>query len=90
MTRRLLAEQVQRILGGKPNIQEVELACNQAYAYVVRTNWWANKNQGENDVNGNFIYAFDDNAIVLDTNKTSQFNFPGRLQIYDIICILFT
>lgn len=68
-TKLKLAQQMQMILGYKPSIQECMLATNQAYAYVVRTNWWTNKNQGENDINGNFIYAFDDNDILLDSSK---------------------
>jgi hypothetical protein len=67
-TKLKLAQQAQMLLGYKPSIQEMILATNQAYAYVVRTNWWANKNQGENDINGNFIYAFKDNDILLDAD----------------------
>ena len=73
-TKRKLAEQVRLILGGKPSFQECILATNQAYGYVVRTNWWANKNQGENDINGNFIYAFDNNDILKDTNKNLYYS----------------
>lgn len=68
-TKLKLAQQAQMILGGKPLLQEMILATNQAYAYVVRTNWWTNRNEGEIDsINGNFIYAFKDNDIVLDSD----------------------
>lgn len=73
-SKRRIAEQVQRILGGDVLIQELMLYCNQAYGYIVKKNWWNNKAQGENDVNGNFIYSFDDNVIALDTAKNLYYS----------------
>ena len=73
-TKRKLAEQVRLALGNKPTMQECILATNQAYGYVVRTNWWTSKNEGLTDVNGNFIYAFDNNDILKDTNKNLYYS----------------
>lgn len=70
MTKLRLAEQIRLLLGNKPSYQELMLIVNQAFAQVVMSNWWSNRNQGELDtINGNFIYAFDDNDIILDIKK---------------------
>ncbi len=69
-----IAEQSRLLLGGKPSLQELMLYANQAFATVVMENWWANKSQGENDINGNFIYAFNDNDILLDTPKNIYYS----------------
>lgn len=68
-SKRRIAEQVKRILGVDAPIQEIILLTSQAYAFVVKKNWWNNKREGENDVNGNFIYSFDDISISLDSTK---------------------
>jgi len=74
-TKLKLAQQARMLLGNRPSLQEMILATNQAYAYVVRTNWWTNRNQGELDsINGNFIYAFDDNDILLDVKKNIYYS----------------
>lgn len=68
-TKRRIAEQAKRVLGLDIPIQELILFASQAYAFVVKKNWWTNKNQGENDINGSFIYSFDDIDISFDSNK---------------------
>src|SRR3990172_10133262 len=75
-TKRKLAEQALRILSGGQNtrdsqvsIQELMIFVNQAYAFVVKKNWWNNRREGESGVNGNFIYSFEDIVINKDTVK---------------------
>lgn len=76
VTKRQLAEQAQRIiLGGTQTadrevfIQELLLAVNQAFANAVKLSLFNNKREGENDVNGSFIYSFDDVPVSFDNNK---------------------
>ncbi len=71
-----LAEQAQRRLaGGQPSrdtavkIQELIIAAQQAYAQIVKINLFENRRAGEYDVNGAFIYTFEDVPVSFDTKK---------------------
>lgn len=71
-----LAEQALRILsGGTPTddaeitIQELVLAVSQAFASVVKNQYFAAKAIGEQMINGNLIYAFEDIEVQKDAKK---------------------
>lgn len=71
-----IAEQAQRRLaGGQPTsdtavkIQELIIAAQQAFAQIVKINLFENRRNGEYDVNGSFIYSFDDVPVLFDTQK---------------------
>lgn len=71
-----IAEQVQRMIsGGQPSsdtavkIQELIIAVQQSFATVVKATLFQNKAEGEYDINGAFIYSFDDVPVYYDTNK---------------------
>lgn len=69
-----IAQQAKRILGINVPTQELILFASQAYAYVVKKNWWNNRKDGETGLNGSFIYSFDDNAIALDSGKNLYYS----------------
>lgn len=71
-----IAEQVQRMIsGGQPSadtavkIQELIIAVQQSFASAVKANLFQNKAEGEYDINGAFIYSFDNVPVYYDTNK---------------------
>jgi hypothetical protein len=75
-TKYKIAEQALRILNGgnpprqsKVRIQELMVAVNQAFAKAVKLSMFQNFREGEKDVAGAFIYAFDNTPVVFDENK---------------------
>lgn len=71
-----IAEQAQRrIAGGQPSrdtavkIQELIISVQQAFAQVVKLNLFENRKAGEYDINGSFIYSFDNVPVSYDSNK---------------------
>ena len=80
-TKYKLAEQAQRILsGGTPtddsqiSLQELMIAVSQAFASVVRRNYFEGKAVGEPHVNGAFIYSFNDIVVNKDVNKSLYYS----------------
>lgn len=71
-----IAEQIQRMLsGGTPSrdsqvtIQELIVAVSQMFAQAVKFNLFANKKEGESEVDGSFIYPFEDVPVKKDHHK---------------------
>lgn len=71
-----IAEQALRRISGGQNtadtavkIQELILAAQQVYAQFVKANLFENRREGEYDVNGSFIYSFENVPVQFDTNK---------------------
>ncbi len=62
-----LAEQCQRLIG-KGDFQEIIEAVKQAYASIAKLQFYENKNEGVNEVNGSFVYTFKNNAPQLDSD----------------------
>jgi len=94
-----LAEQALRIIvGGTPTddaeveIQEVVLAVSQAFATVVKNQYFAAKAIGEQMINGNLIYAFEDIEVQKDSKKglffselpSTTINLPYDMGVHQI------
>ena len=77
MTNKLkIAEQALRIIvGGHPtgdaevSLRELIVFVSQAFATVVARKFFEGKNEGEALINGNFIYPFEDVAVLKDSAK---------------------
>lgn len=76
-----IAEQIQRMIsGGQPTtdtavkIQELIIAVQQSFAYAVKMNLFENRREGEYDVNGAFIFTFDDVPVLYDTTKNLYYS----------------
>ncbi len=52
-----LAEKVRDILG-KGDLQALISSCQDAYAIVVKQEWFANMSEGINEIDGAFVYTF--------------------------------
>lgn len=79
-TKYRIAEQCRNIITGlkspddsKVSYQELMVFVNQAFAYAVKMSLFANKKEGETDINGTFIYPFDNVAIALDSDKNMYY-----------------
>lgn len=96
-TKQQLAEQVIRILnGGTPSsdneldIREVSLYVSQAFASTLRIRYFQNKAEGDDAINGSYIYTFKDIPITEDNDldlhysvlPASTIDLPGDLGIY--------
>lgn len=90
-TKYKLAEQVQRtIVGGNvgdANVTEQELITliTQAFSAVVKKTYFQGRAEGENWINGNFIYSFD-LEVVSDKSKLpeSSVALPYDMQVYEV------
>ena len=66
-----IAEQVRSILG-RGNLQELIQACKNAYASAVASAWFGSRDNGVSEVNGSFIFTFNDVKPELDI-QTDQY-----------------
>lgn len=99
-TKYKLGEQAQRVLAGgyvgdqdQIAIQELMITVEQEFASAVKMNWYQNKNMdGVSEVNGAFIYSFEDIPVALNsaTNKyyatlpASYIDLPHELGLHHI------
>lgn len=60
-----------------PNVsigqQELILAVKQSFGTVVKNNWFQNKNDGVNELGGEFIYSFKNQDILFDNDLTEWY-----------------
>jgi len=83
-TRYLIAEQAQRILNGgattsdtEVRIEELVIFVDQAFASFIKTAYFENRNDGENYVNGTFIYSFIEDVKFDKLRKRYYANIPS-------------
>lgn len=74
-SKKQLAEQIVRILSGgnitadnELQIKEVALYVNQAFGSIVRNRMFQNRAEGDDFVNGSYIYSFKDVPVTKDTD----------------------
>lgn len=67
-----IAEQVRSILG-RGNLQELIQACKNAYASAVASAWFGSRDNGVSEVNGSFIFTFNDVKPQLDIQTDQYF-----------------
>ena len=66
-----LAEQCSTILG-EGNLQGLIQSVKNAFAVVVKRQWYEGRNDGVNEINGSFLFTFNDIKPVLDA-QTEQY-----------------
>lgn len=83
-TRYLIAEQAQRILNGgattsdtEVRLEELVIFVDQAFASFIKTAYFENRNDGENYVNGTFIYSFVEDVKFDNIRKRYYANIPS-------------
>lgn len=97
-TRYLIAEQAQRILNGgatttdtEVRLEELVIFVDQAYAAYIKNAYWENRNDGENYVNGNFVFYFSED-VKFDSKKNRYYisipssfvSLPNGMGIYSV------
>jgi len=97
-----LAEQSQRILlgGNVSDDREVKLAelilyVGQCFGALVRANYFENKVEGEDLIDGDSIFEFEDQAVLVDTKKgilyaempEATIALPRDMGVYHVSCM---
>ncbi len=94
-----IAEQIQRILaGGTPTrdrqvtIQELMISVTQELGTAVKQSWFAGRQDGVSEINGTFIYSFNNVAVQKDTDTdiyystlpASFIDLPNEMGVHSI------
>ena len=92
-TRYLIAEQAQRILNGgattsdtEVRLEELVIFVDQAFASFIKTSYFENRNDGENYVNGTFIYSFIEDVKFDKLEKITNMAFNQRRKMLRKSC----